>query len=92
MRIGLREANQRFSKAIQAVKTGKEVVLTERGIPIAVIKPFSETARPTSTVRGLEAAGLLRAASRTAPLPSWRPRPIKGAPLSVTIRQERERS
>ena len=31
MRLGLREANQKFSKAIQAVKQGKEIVLTERG-------------------------------------------------------------
>ena len=40
MRMGLREANQSFSKAMKAVKQGKEVVLTERGKPIAVIKPF----------------------------------------------------
>ena len=37
MRIGLREANQQFSKAIKAVKAGEEVVLTERGKPVAVI-------------------------------------------------------
>ncbi len=92
MRIGLREANQRFSKAIQAVKTGQEVVLTERGKPIAVIKPFPQVAQPAAAIRRLETAGLLRAASRTGPLPSWRPRPIKGMPLSVTIRQERDRS
>jgi antitoxin (DNA-binding transcriptional repressor) of toxin-antitoxin stability system len=41
MRLGLREANQRFSKAIRAVRAGKEVVLTER--PIAVIKGRSST-------------------------------------------------
>ena len=40
MRMGLREANQSFSKAMKAVKQGKEVVLTERGKPIAVIKPL----------------------------------------------------
>ena len=32
MRLGLREANQHFSKAIRAVKAGQEVVLTERGL------------------------------------------------------------
>jgi prevent-host-death family protein len=40
MRMGLREANQCFSRAMKAVKQGKEVVLTERGKPIAVIKPL----------------------------------------------------
>jgi len=38
MRMGLREANQRVSRAVKAVKV-REVVLTERGRPITVIKP-----------------------------------------------------
>ena len=42
MRMGLREANQSFSKAIKAVKAGKDVILTERGKPIAVIKPLEQ--------------------------------------------------
>ena len=33
MRMGLREANQSFAKAIKAVKAGKEVILTERESP-----------------------------------------------------------
>jgi len=40
MRIGLRDANQRFSKAVKAVKAGEEVVFTERGKPIAVLRPL----------------------------------------------------
>ena len=36
MKLGLREANQRFSRTMQAVRRGEEVVLTERGRPIAV--------------------------------------------------------
>lgn len=40
MRLGLREANQQFSKAIRAVRAGQEVLLTERGRPIAVITPL----------------------------------------------------
>jgi prevent-host-death family protein len=39
MKLGLREANQRCSTAINAVRAGKEVILTDRGHPIAVIKP-----------------------------------------------------
>ena len=37
MRLGLREANQKFSQAIKAVRQGQEVVLTDRGKPFAVI-------------------------------------------------------
>ena len=48
MRLGLREANQNFSKAIKAVREGKEVILTERGKPIAVIKPLKPAKGSTS--------------------------------------------
>ncbi len=44
MRMGLREANQRFSAAMKVVRAGGEVVLTERGKPIAVLKPLPESA------------------------------------------------
>jgi prevent-host-death family protein len=78
MRLGLREANQRFSKAIKAVRAGKEVVLTERGRPIAVIKPINaETAQETA----------LRALVDE---PSWRPVKVKGKPISQTIIDDRE--
>ena len=40
MRLGLREANQHFARTIKAVRSGQEVVLTDRGRPIAIIKPI----------------------------------------------------
>ena len=91
MQMGLREANQRFSKAIRAVKAGQEVVLTERGKPIAVITPFGP-ARIEATMRRMEAAGLLIRATRRGPMPPFRPRKIKGKPLSATIREARDAS
>ena len=45
MRMGLREANQNFSKAIKAIKAGKAIVLTERGKPIATITPIRDASR-----------------------------------------------
>src|SRR6266436_3007297 len=66
MRMGLREANQKFSKAIRAVKAGEEVVLTERGKPIAVIRPLARANGDEAALRRLEAAGLLRRATKPA--------------------------
>jgi len=45
MRMGLREANQNFSKAIKAIKSGRAIVLTERGKPIATITPIRDANR-----------------------------------------------
>lgn len=91
MRMGLREANQHFSKAIKAVKEGKEVILTERGKPIAVIKPLEHTKDVDAVIGRLEAEGILRPALKRGPMPIWRsPVRIRGKPLSETIREERD--
>jgi prevent-host-death family protein len=92
MRMGLREANQQFSKAIKAVKAGKEVVLTERGKPIAVIKPIEREETLAAKIRRLETEGLLRPALKrgTMPTTSWKPMRIKGKPLSQTVSEERD--
>lgn len=92
MRIGLREANQQFSKAVKAVKSGEEVVLTERGKPIGVIRPLGPPGTGEAEVRRLEAAGLLHRASKRRPLPPCAPRPLKGRPISHTLREERDES
>ena len=90
MQLGLREANQHFSKAIKAVKAGREVILTERGKPIAVIKPLPSPDDIEAVLDRLAAAGLLTRATKRGPMPPFRPRRIKGPPLSQTIREERD--
>lgn len=40
MQIGLREANQQFSRLMKALRAGREVLLTERGRPLAVVRPI----------------------------------------------------
>ena len=92
MRLGLREANQQFSKTVKAVKAGEEVILTERGKPIAVIKPIRPLGKTEAAIRRLEAAGVLRPATKTGPMPPWTPRPLKGVPLTKTLRDERDAS
>ena len=69
MKLGLREANQHFSKAIRSVRAGKEVVLTERGRPIAVIAPFKERDGQRAAFQAMADEGLIRPAPRKAPCP-----------------------
>lgn len=92
MRLGLREANQRFSKAIKAVRAGKEVVLTDRGQPVAVIRPIKKEDAREAALRTLADEGLITPASRKGPMPAprWRPVKVKGKPLSQTIIADRE--
>jgi len=91
MRLGLREANQQFSKAIKAVRAGKEVVLTERGRPIAVIKPITATDALEVAMQAMVDDGFLKPASRKGPTPTprWRPVRVKGKSLSQTVIDDR---
>jgi prevent-host-death family protein len=92
MRLGLRVANQHFSQAIKAVKAGQQVILTERGRPIAVIKPLPQGSSDEAVIARLEAEGLLRPALKRGPMPEprWKPIRITGKPLSLTILKERD--
>jgi prevent-host-death family protein len=90
MQLGLREANQQFSKAIKAVKAGQEVILTERGKPIAVIKPLPEPHDVAAMLDRLAAAGLLRPPTKRGRMPRRKPRRLRGEPLSKTISDMRD--
>jgi prevent-host-death family protein len=43
--VSAREANQAFSKLLQAVVEGEEVVITRRGKPVARLTPIKEEPR-----------------------------------------------
>ena len=92
MRLGLREANQHFARAIRAVRAGREVVLTDRGRPVAVITPITDEDARAVTLRAMVDEGFVTLATRKGPMPArrWRPARIKGQPLSRTVMADRE--
>jgi prevent-host-death family protein len=95
MRVGLRDANHNFSRLMRAVRRGTEVVLTERGRPVARLTRIEAPAGPevestTELLQRLSDQGLVRRATTAGSLPSWKPRNISGVPLSDTVQVERE--
>ena len=90
MKLGLREANQHFSKAIKAVRAGKEVVLTERGQPIAVITPIKEAREPEAALKRMADEGLITLPTRKGPLPRFQPVGVSGKAVSQTIVEDRD--
>jgi prevent-host-death family protein len=92
MRMGLREANQHFSRAVKAVKAGREVVLTEWGRPIAVIKPLHAIGSVDAAIQRFADEGRLRLAQTPGPIRrrGWRPIRTKRPPLSQTLREDRD--
>jgi len=90
MKMGLREANQKFSKAIREVKAGRQVVLTERGKPIAVIQPIRPPASKEAALQQLRDSGVLRGARIARPMVGWKPVKLAGASIVETLRKERD--
>ena len=90
MKMGLREANQNFSKAIKVIKSGRAIVLTERGKPIATITPIvGETKndelqplRDEGFLVGRRKSGVMRKSAR--------PVRVTGPSISNILRRERD--
>ena len=87
-RFGLREANQDFARLIRTLRTGEEVLLLDRGKPLAVVKPV---AAPDTALERLTARGLLLPATGRRPLPPFRPVRIRGGLSKAVIADRNER-
>ena len=88
--VGLREANQHFSRIMQRVRAGEEVVLTERGEPFARIVPIRHS-RQEAVIRQMVKEGLLRPAEKPGIMPDWKPRRVRGGiPSTQILREERD--
>lgn len=84
MEVGIRELRADLSRWIKRVRDGEEVVVTDRGEPVARIVPANGRSRFDELV----AAGVIKLAPRRKPRPL--PPPIEGiGPLSDLLREER---
>jgi prevent-host-death family protein len=91
MSVGLREANQHFSKLLKLVRGGEEVTLTERGRPIARIIPILSCENDTEVaIQRAVAAGLLRPATKPWGMPAFTPRRLRGPSTAQALREERD--
>jgi prevent-host-death family protein len=90
MKMGLREANQNFSKAIKAIKSGKAIILTERGKPIATITPILN-ANESDELQPLRDEGFLIGRLKSGVMStSIKPHRISGPSVSSILRKERD--
>ena len=93
MRVGLREANQNFSKLIKKVRGGKEVILTDRGKPVARITAISDRAEidQEAALKRMEEAGLITRPTKRGLMPPFKGYKLRGGPSIVqTLREMRD--
>lgn len=89
--VGIKELKNRLTQYLRRTKNGQEIVVTERGKPIALIKPIQAVERTASLearLAGLAAEGLVSLPTQK-PLKKLRLIKISGPAISKTILEDR---
>ena len=89
LRVGLREANQKFAQLVKAARNGREVIITDRGTPVARLVPMA-VATTEDRIKQMEDAGILIPARKKGPLPPFRGFKLRGKSIVETIREMRD--
>lgn len=94
MTVGLREANQNFAKLVRAVRAGRTVVLTDRGQPLAELRPLRRQSKRQSARAAMEAMiadGFVIPARNPRPhAVTWKPAAARGKTGTQSVLEERE--
>jgi prevent-host-death family protein len=87
--VGARELKTRLGTYLREVRRGRTIVVTERGEPVAELRPLElATKGVEAQLDRLVALGLVSRSSRV-PLRRFRPIRHRGRPLSETIADDR---
>lgn len=85
--VGVRELKTRLSEFLRRVADGERITVTDRGRPVAVIAPPTETG-PDEGVMQMVREGLASWGGGK-PVGSRRPVKIRGKPISETVLEDR---
>lgn len=89
--VGVKELKNRLTQYLRRVKQGEEVIVTERGRPVALILSIQAVERPASLearLAGLAARGAVTLPTRR-PLRCVRSVRVAGPPVSRLILDDR---
>lgn len=90
-RVGVKELKNRLTHYLRRTKQGEEVIITERGKPIALIQPIQSAERVMSLdarLARLAAQGLVSLPTHK-PLKQVRLAKVSGPPISKIIVEDR---
>ena len=86
------ELKARLSKYLNRVKAGEEVIITDRGNPVALLTPISRKRSGRESITNMEKRGLIRVGSGKLPKDFWsmrKPEDSEGLVLRALL-EERE--
>lgn len=93
--VGTRELKTRLGTYLRIVRSGRRLIVTDRGRPVAEIRPLEpEGGDLESRLRAMEARGQVTLPA--GPMSKWkalrpfRPIRVRGRPVSETLLEDRE--
>lgn len=87
--IGARELKTRLGTYLQRVREGRTLVVTDRGEPIAELRPLTSPGSLPAALLRLSAQGTVTAPTVDA-LPPFRPIRSRGAGVADAVRDDRQ--
>jgi len=87
--VGARELKIRLGRYLRRVRQGHRIVVTDRGQPIAELRPLGGEAGAESLLAALDARGVVTRPSRKK-LTAFRPVESRGGDLSKAVVEDRD--
>jgi len=88
--VGARELKTRLGTYLRKVRGGTTIVITDRGEPIAELRPLDRASDPTeAALARLEARGLITRGQKK-PRKPFRPIKLRGPSASQALQEDRE--
>ena len=90
--VGIRELKNRLTYYLKIAKRGDNIVVTDRGVPVAILHNLDQVEEKASIeerLAGLSKQGLLKLPRKQPAFPPVARVKIKGEPLSETVIKDR---
>lgn len=87
---GVKEVRDHFTQYIRRVSEGEEVVVTERGRPVALLKPIPKGLTVDERLEIASVKGLIRLPQKKGGLPAHHKIKLTGRLVTEIILEERE--
>ena len=87
--VGARALKTRLGGYLRRVREGGTVIITDRGLPVAVLRPLAPAGDDDTVVERLQALGLV-APSNVRPLAPFRPLKGRRTSLAEAVLEDRD--
>ena len=88
-RVGVRELKTRLGAYLQRVRQGRTLVVTDRGEPIAELRPLESPTDDEAVLASLEAAGAVTRPTRRTLAP-FQPITSRGGSVTAALIEDRD--